>query len=93
MPWGKKLSRIIIRRDKLRHRVPYSDSQVWRLEKAGKFPQRIQLGPMAVGWYQHEIDDWINERVRGVGKAPPPRVRRLTAIPPGVEPAERSESR
>ena len=35
---------------------------IWRLERAGQFPQRRRLGPNAVGWIQAEIDDWIATR-------------------------------
>jgi predicted DNA-binding transcriptional regulator AlpA len=49
----------------------YSDTQRWRLEKAGKFPQRVQLTENgAVGSYEDEIDEWIRSRVRQGGKRP-----------------------
>jgi len=36
---------------------------IWRLERDGQFPKRIQLGPMAVGWLESEVNDWIKERI------------------------------
>jgi prophage regulatory protein len=65
--------RIIIRRAALQRRVPYSYTQIWRLERAGKFPARVLLNPEAgpqggVGWFEDEIDAWICNRVRGVGR-------------------------
>lgn len=40
----------------------------WRLEKAGKVPKRVQLGPNSVGWFRHELTDWLRERAgREVG--------------------------
>jgi prophage regulatory protein len=42
--------------------VPYSDMHIYRMEKAGKFPQRIKLGPNRVGWSLQEVTDWIDAR-------------------------------
>ena len=39
----------IIRRAEVRSRSGYSDMHIYRLEKVGKFPKRIQIGPNAVG--------------------------------------------
>jgi prophage regulatory protein len=39
--------------------IPYSDMHIWRLEKAGQFPQRIKIGEHRVGWALNEILDWI----------------------------------
>lgn len=52
----------IIRKRELHQRVGYSDVHIWRLEKAGQFPKRIQLGPRAVGWLESEVDAWIQAR-------------------------------
>jgi prophage regulatory protein len=52
----------IIRKPERRRRVPYSDMQIWRMERDGKFPKRIQLGPNAVGWIEEEVDAWIEAR-------------------------------
>jgi prophage regulatory protein len=54
----------IIRKPELRKRVPYSDTTIWRKERDGKFPRRIELGPNAVGWLESEIDAWIASRKR-----------------------------
>ena len=40
-----------------------SAMHISRLEKAGKFPKRIQLGPDAVGWIEAEVDEWIAGRI------------------------------
>jgi len=45
-----------------REMVPYSDMQIWRMERNGTFPKRIQLGPKRVGWSQNEIMDRMEER-------------------------------
>ena len=42
--------------------IPYSHQHIARLEKAGKFPRRIQLGPCRVAWYCAAIEAWIASR-------------------------------
>lgn len=39
---------------------------LWRLEKSGKFPQRVNLTASRVGWIETEIDEWIESRPRGI---------------------------
>jgi prophage regulatory protein len=43
--------------------VPYSLSQLKRLEDQGLFPRRIRLGPNRTGWVLAEIHAWIQERM------------------------------
>ncbi|MCW5688470.1 MAG: AlpA family phage regulatory protein [Pseudolabrys sp.] len=54
----------IIDKKELRKLVPYSLQHIARMEKAGQFPQRIQLGPNRVGWYEHEVLAWMRDRPR-----------------------------
>ena len=53
----------VIRFPELKSRVGYSRMHIFRLEKAGKFPRRVQLGPNSVAWVEAEIDAWIQSRV------------------------------
>ena len=39
-----------------------SDPTIWRLERAGKFPKRIQLGGNSVGWLESEIIEWLEKK-------------------------------
>ena len=43
--------------------IHYSKVQIWRLEKLGKFPKRIELGPGRRAWVEHEVDKWISSRI------------------------------
>ncbi|MGE3227862.1 MAG: helix-turn-helix transcriptional regulator [Hyphomicrobium sp.] len=52
----------IISKKELLKLVPYSDQHILRLEKAGKFPKRIDLGENRVGWHLVSIETWINSR-------------------------------
>ena len=59
-----------LRLPEVQNRVTYSAPQIWRLEKANKFPKRIQIGDNRVAWIASEIDAWIKtkiERSRGNG--------------------------
>jgi prophage regulatory protein len=52
----------IIRKPELHSMVGLSDSTIWRLEKAGKFPGRLNLGGSAVGWIESEITEWLQKK-------------------------------
>jgi len=39
--------------------VSYSPQHIDRLEKAGRFPKRVKLGPGRVAWVLSEIEAWI----------------------------------
>jgi prophage regulatory protein len=43
--------------------IPYSRMHIDRLEKAGKFPKRVHLGPMTVAWVEDEIDALAAEKM------------------------------
>ncbi len=40
-------------------RARLSDTTLWRLEKAGRFPKRLKIGFKRVAWRAAEIDAWI----------------------------------
>ena len=52
----------IIRKPELFSKVSLSDATIWRMEKAGRFPRRIQLGGNSVGWFEDEVDGWIAKK-------------------------------
>jgi prophage regulatory protein len=46
--------------------ITYSKTQLWRLEKEGRFPRRVSLTGNPNGrycWIESEIDKWISERI------------------------------
>jgi len=59
---GEIAMRIISKRQ-LKELVLYSPQHIARLEKAGRFPQRVTLGPNRVGWVEDEVLDWLQERL------------------------------
>ena len=54
----------ILSKRQLRELVLYSPQHVARLEAAGAFPKRIQLGQCRVGWIEQEVLDWLHERIK-----------------------------
>ena len=70
------LPRIVSKRE-LRLIVPYTPQHILRLERAGRFPRRIQIGPRRVGWYLADIENWLAQRARGIqGSGIPPTIVR-----------------
>ena len=59
---GEIVMRILSKRQ-VKEMVLYSPQHIARLEKAGSFPLRVQLGPNRVGWVETEVLDWLNERL------------------------------
>lgn len=47
----------------LRQIVPYTSQHILRLEKTGKFPCRIKVGPNRVAWLLSEVEAWVAARV------------------------------
>ena len=59
---GDIVMRILSKRQ-LKALVLYSPQHIARLEKAGTFPKRVQIGPNRVGWIEAEVLDWLQERI------------------------------
>ena len=53
----------LLTKRQLKEIVLYSPQHIARLEKAGKFPKRVMLGPNRVGWVEEEILDWLQQRL------------------------------
>jgi prophage regulatory protein len=60
--YGEIVMRILSKRQ-VKELVLYSPQHVARLEKAGLFPKRVQLGPNRVGWVESEVLEWLEERL------------------------------
>ncbi len=59
---GEIVMRILSKRQ-VKELILYSPQHIARLEKAGIFPTRVQLGPNRVGWVEEEVLDWLQERL------------------------------
>jgi prophage regulatory protein len=58
-----KPSRLLRRKD-VENAVGLKRSSIYELMKKGEFPRPIRIGLKAVGWLEHEVEDWLTERVR-----------------------------
>ena len=54
---------VLVRSNELGDIVPYSLNHVRRLEVAGLFPKRVQIGANRVGWVRAEVEQWISDRM------------------------------
>jgi prophage regulatory protein len=43
--------------------IPLSKCQIWRLEKAGKFPKRVSVSAARHGWVEREIDAYVANKI------------------------------
>ena len=59
---GEIVMRMLSKRQ-LKELVLYSPQHVARLEAAGRFPKRVQIGANRVGWVEEEVLDWLQERI------------------------------
>jgi prophage regulatory protein len=56
------MSPAILRKPEVVRRTGLSAATIRRLELAGRFPKRLQLSTMAVGWDEREVSAWIDGR-------------------------------
>ena len=56
----------ILRKSEVSKLIGLSKVTIWRLERKGQFPKRIQLSTRSVGWVEEEIHSWIESRPRVV---------------------------
>ena len=75
----------ILRRREVTARTGLSRTTLWRLERSGRFPQRIRLSRNAVGWYAQEVTRWLADRPRGIAFAGDPESHDKSAVRPEGE--------
>lgn len=61
-PETRKVNQAIIRKTELQSMLGISDPSIYRWEREGKFPKRLQLGGNSVGWLLSEVEGWIQAR-------------------------------
>ncbi|MBL0726139.1 AlpA family phage regulatory protein [Piscinibacter sp. HJYY11] len=52
----------ILRLPAVKTRTGLGKSTIYLLIKKKRFPQQVVLSTRAVGWYEHDIDDWARSR-------------------------------
>jgi len=53
----------LLSKRQVKEMVLYSPQHIARLEAAGKFPKRVQLGANRVGWVDSEVLDWLQQKI------------------------------
>ena len=61
----------LLRRPEVEAQTGLTRSTIYRLMRAGEFPEPLKLGPRAVRWRATEIESWIAERPRATGETKP----------------------
>ncbi len=59
----------ILRLNEVADMTGLSRVTIWRMERAGKFPERISLSPRRVGWRRDEVHEWLESRPRVSGNS------------------------
>ena len=50
--------------------IGLSKVTIWRMERSGTFPKRINLSDRRVGWIESEILEWLESRPKGICGGP-----------------------
>lgn len=56
----------LIRSRELEAKIGLVERVVREMEAAGHFPKRVTINPnggRAVGWFEHEVDEWLAARL------------------------------
>ena len=57
----------LLRRGEVETRTGLARTTIYRLMRAGQFPEPVQIGPRAVRWPASEIATWVANRPRSHG--------------------------
>ena len=58
------MAHVLVPYESLRSRgITYSKVQLWRLERAGKFPKRVSVGAGRHAWVEDELDNFIKGKI------------------------------
>ena len=58
----------LLRREEVETRCGIARTTIYRLMRAGQFPEPVKVGPRAVRWPASEIEDWVAGRSRATGE-------------------------
>lgn len=58
----------LVARTEVEERFGLSCTTIYRLMRAGKFPEPIKVGGKAVRWRESELDAWVASRPRASGE-------------------------
>jgi prophage regulatory protein len=52
----------VLRLPSVKAKIGLARSTIYYLIARNKFPRPVALGARAIGWHEHEIDEWIASR-------------------------------
>jgi prophage regulatory protein len=55
----------IIRLPAVKEKTGLSRSTIYQQVASGEFPKPVSLGLRAIGWFESEVNAWLENRVRG----------------------------
>ena len=58
----------LLTRPEVETRCGIARSTIYRLMRAGRFPEPLRVGPRAVRWPASEIEEWLDARPRATGE-------------------------
>ena len=61
-PKSESLPDRIMRSKEVQEMTGLSRTTIWRLERVGKFPDRVPLGLSSVGWRLSEVEAWVMKK-------------------------------
>jgi prophage regulatory protein len=53
----------LLRRPQVVDRTGLRPTLIDSLERRGEFPRRVKISERAAGWIEHEVNDWIAQRI------------------------------
>ena len=59
-----KTGRVVLNGKTVEARTETSRVQRWRMIREGSFPAPVELSPNKLGWFEDEIDAWLESRPR-----------------------------
>ncbi|MBE7567260.1 helix-turn-helix transcriptional regulator [Acidithiobacillus sp. HP-11] len=55
------MENLIVRGKELCKILGISRTTLWRFEKSPDFPEKIQMGPNSVGYFQDDVMEWLKK--------------------------------
>jgi prophage regulatory protein len=52
----------VLRMPEVVKKTGLSPATIWRWVKADKFPKPFKITERATGWFEHELDEWLQAR-------------------------------
>ena len=61
----------LLTRTEVQTRCGIARTTIYRLMRAGQFPEPVRIGPRAVRWPECELEAWLAARPRATGETQP----------------------